>query len=144
MNWKLDEQLCFLLYASSRNVIKAYKDILDPFGLTYTQYITMVALWESDHQLVSELGDKLQLDSGTLTPLLKKLEKDGRVTRIRDLEDQRKVYITLTEQGKALGEACKVVPERLLQCVQIDFEKAKSLYFILKDVYNDYLEGDKK
>lgn len=143
MNWKLDEQLCFLLYASSRNVIKAYKDILDPFGLTYTQYITMIALWEQDHQLVSELGDKLQLDSGTLTPLLKKLEKEGRVTRVRDLEDQRKVYISLTKAGKDLGEACKAVPERLLQCVQIDFEKAKQLYFILKGVYNDYLEGDK-
>lgn len=143
MNWKLDEQLCFLLYASSRNVIKAYKDILDPFGLTYTQYITMIALWEQDHQLVSELGDKLQLDSGTLTPLLKKLEKDGRVTRVRDSEDQRKVYINLTKAGKDLGEACKAVPERLLQCVQIDFEKAKQLYFILKGVYNDYLEGDK-
>ncbi|MCV2231876.1 MarR family winged helix-turn-helix transcriptional regulator [Paracholeplasma manati] len=143
MNWKLDEQLCFLLYASSRNVIKAYKDILDPFGLTYTQYITMIALWEQDHQLVSELGDKLQLDSGTLTPLLKKLEKDGRVTRVRDQEDQRKVYINLTKAGKDLGVACQVVPERLLQCVQIDFDKAKQLYFILKGVYNDYLEGDK-
>lgn len=143
MNWKLDEQLCFLLYASSRNVIKAYKDILDPFGLTYTQYITMIALWEQDHQLVSELGDKLQLDSGTLTPLLKKLEKDGRVTRVRDQEDQRKVYINLTEAGKDLGVACQVVPERLLQCVQIDFDKAKQLYFILKGVYNDYLEGEK-
>lgn len=143
MNWKLDEQLCFLLYASSRNVIKAYKDILDPFELTYTQYITMIALWEQDHQLVSELGDKLQLDSGTLTPLLKKLEKDGRVTRVRDQEDQRKVYISLTQAGKDLGVACQVVPERLLQCVQIDFDKAKQLYFILKGVYNDYLEGDK-
>lgn len=142
MNWKLDEQLCFLLYASSRNVIKAYKEILDPFGLTYTQYITMIALWEHDHQLVSELGDKLQLDSGTLTPLLKKLEKDGRVTRIRDHADQRKVYISLTDAGKALGEACKVVPERLLQCVQIDKQKARELYFILKDVYTDYLEDD--
>ncbi len=144
MNWKLDEQLCFLLYASSRNVIKAYKDILDPFNLTYTQYITMIALWELDHQLVSELGDKLQLDSGTLTPLLKKLEKDGRVTRVRDHQDQRKVYISLTPAGKALGEACKVVPEQLLQCIQIDFEKAKSLYFILKDVYKEYQEVDKK
>lgn len=144
MNWKLDEQLCFLLYASSRNVIKAYKDILDPFNLTYTQYITMIALWELDHQLVSELGDKLQLDSGTLTPVLKKLEKDGRVTRVRDHQDQRKVYISLTPAGKALGEACKVVPEQLLQCIQIDFEKAKSLYFILKDVYKEYQEVDKK
>lgn len=141
MNWKLDEQLCFLLYASSRNVIKAYKEILDPFGLTYTQYITMIALWEQDHQLVSELGDKLQLDSGTLTPLLKKLEKDGRVERIRDHEDQRKVYINLTEAGKALGIACKVVPEQLLQCVQIDYTKAKDLYIILKGVYEGYLEG---
>lgn len=142
MNWKLDEQLCFLLYASSRNVIKAYKEILDPFNLTYTQYITMVALWEHDHQLVSELGDKLQLDSGTLTPLLKKLEKDGRLTRSRDQEDQRKVYIDLTKAGKDLGEACKVVPQRLLQCVKIDYQKARDLYVILKDVYKDYLEGE--
>ena len=74
--WQLQEQLCFLLYASSRNTIKAYKEILDPFGLTYTQYITLVALWEGDNQLVSELGKRLDLDSGTLTPVLKRLEKD--------------------------------------------------------------------
>jgi DNA-binding MarR family transcriptional regulator len=102
MEWKLDQQLCFLLYANSRNIIKMYKDILDPFGLTYTQYITMITLWEQDHQTVGDLGNHLSLDSGTLTPLLKKLEKDGRIIRTRDQNDERKVVVILTEEGKKL------------------------------------------
>lgn len=143
MNWKLEEQLCFLLYASSRNVIKAYKDILQPYALTYTQYITLVALWEQNHQLVSDLGSRLQLDSGTLTPLLKKLEKDGRITRSRDTLDQRKVFIDLTEEGHALGIACKTVPNEIVKVLKINEQDINYLYENLKLVYLNYLKGDK-
>lgn len=145
MTWKLDNQLCFLLYASSRQIIKAYKKILDPLKLTYTQYITMVALWEKDHQLVSELGERLILDSGTLTPVLKKLETDGRVTRIRDKDDQRRVYVHLTDEGKKLSQTCLDVPEKLLSCIDLSHDQLKNLSFILKDVYKDvYKDGFKE
>lgn len=143
MEWKLEEQLCFLLYASSRNVIKAYKDILQPYALTYTQYITLVALWEQDHQLVSDLGSRLQLDSGTLTPLLKKLEKDGRITRSRDTIDQRKVYIDLTEAGQSLGLACKSVPNEIVKALKLNEQDVRHLYENLKLVYLNHLKGDK-
>lgn len=135
MDWKLNEQVCFLLYANSRNIIKRYKEFLDPLNLTYTQYITMVALWEENHLLVSELGEKLSLDSGTLTPVLKKLEKDGRVTRTRDLIDQRKVYIDLTALGKALSEQAKDVPKRVFDTIEIDSEGVKKLHTYLNRLY---------
>lgn len=115
MNWKLNEQVCFLLYSSSRHVIKQYKELLDPLNLTYTQYVTMIALWEENHQTVSALGKKLSLDSGTLTPLLKKLEAEGRIVRYRDLEDERKVWIDLTDDGKALALKAEHVPQTLLK-----------------------------
>ena len=143
MDWKLEEQLCFLLYASSRNVIKAYKDILKPYGLTYTQYITLVTLWEQDHQLVSDLGARLQLDSGTLTPLLKTLEKDGRITRNRDTVDQRKVYIDLTETGHLLGVTCKNVPNEIVRALKLNQQEILVLYDQLKNVYLHYLKGEK-
>lgn len=135
MDWKLKEQVCFLLYANSRNIIKAYKDYLDPLNLTYTQYITMIALWESDHQLVSELGLKLSLDSGTLTPVLKKLEKDGRITRTRNPEDQRKVYIDLTDSGKKLSLEANEVPKQVLSTIDLNQETGYSLYLNLKKLY---------
>jgi len=94
---KLDHQLCFPLYAASRLVVKHYKPLLDPLGLTYTQYITLLALWEEDHQTVTAIGDRLYLDSGTLTPVLKKLEQQGLITRTRRLEDERSVLISLTQ-----------------------------------------------
>lgn len=131
MSWKIDEQLCFLLYANSRNVIKLYKKWLDPLNLTYTQYITLIALWEKDHQTVSELGEKLSLDSGTLTPLLKKLEKDHRITRTRDMTDERKVWIDLTDQGRQLSLEAKNIPFELYQCVDLPVDEAKKLYEIL-------------
>ena len=131
MSWKIEEQLCFLLYANSRNVIKLYKRLLDPIGLTYTQYITMIALWEKDHQSVSDLGEKLSLDSGTLTPLLKKLEKDNRIRRTRDPEDERRVWIDLTESGKKLSETAKSIPFELYQCVDLPESEAKVLFQLL-------------
>jgi DNA-binding MarR family transcriptional regulator len=135
MDWKLNEQVCFLLYANSRNIIKTYKDVLDPLNLTYTQYITMIALWEKDHQLVSDLGHRLALDSGTLTPLLKKLELDGRITRTRDDVDQRKVWIDLTEKGKALSIEAESIPKKVISCVPMDMAEGYKLYELLKKLY---------
>ena len=135
MDWKLNEQVCFLLYANSRNIIKTYKDVLDPLNLTYTQYITMIALWEKDHQLVSDLGHRLALDSGTLTPLLKKLEQDGRITRKRDDIDQRKVWIDLTEAGKALSKTAESIPKKVISCVPMDMAEGYKLYELLRKLY---------
>ncbi|MBU1142183.1 MAG: MarR family transcriptional regulator [Firmicutes bacterium] len=136
MEWKLNDQLCFLLYANSRNVIKLYKELLDPLGLTYTQYITMIALWEEDHQMVSDLGQRLSLDSGTLTPLLKKLEHDGRIKRTRDSKDERKVWIDLTEEGKKLSFDAKHVPFELFKCVDLEMQEAIKLHEILTKLNN--------
>ena len=141
MKWKLEEQLCFLLYANARMITKAYKDILDPFNLTYTQYVTLIALWEKDHQLVSELGAKLRLDSGTLTPLLKKLERDGTITRTRGSEDNRKVYIDLTSKGRQLALDCAIVPEKILAKIPFSKEMIEPLYDILKVFYQE--EGER-
>lgn len=110
----LDEQLCFSLYTASRLVTRAYAPVLAELGLTYPQYITMIALWETDSPVsVGDLGSRLRLDSGTLTPLLKRLEERGLVTRVRDLGDERRVLIKLTDQGAALQRAACVIPERM-------------------------------
>jgi DNA-binding MarR family transcriptional regulator len=134
MDWKLSEQICFLLYSSSRDVIKKYKELLDPLGLTYTQYVTMIALWEEDHQTVSDLGKRLALDSGTLTPLLKKLEADGRIKRTRDLEDERKVWIDLTEAGKQLAHEAKSVPFAVYDMVDLPDDDIQKLYEVLTKI----------
>lgn len=110
---KLDNQLCFALYACSREVIKKYKPFLDPLGITYTQYITMLVLWESPRISFKNLAERLKLDSGTLTPLLKKLEAAGLVTRKRDPEDERSVILTLTEAGTALKEQAQHIPSEV-------------------------------
>ncbi|MBH5318642.1 MarR family transcriptional regulator [Paenibacillus sp. GSMTC-2017] len=110
---KLEDQICFAIYASSREISKLYRPLLHDLGLTYTQYVTMLALWEQDEVTVSSLGTKLYLDSGTLTPLLKKLELAGFVTRTRDKNDERSVLIALTEQGKVLREKALDIPEKL-------------------------------
>lgn len=128
---KLDHQLCFPLYATSRLVVKHYKPFLDPLELTYTQYITLLALWEEDHLTVTSLGDKLFLDSGTLTPLLKKLELQGLITRTRRPEDERSVRISLTEKGHALKEKASDIPGRLATCLPLPDEDAKTLHRIL-------------
>ena len=135
MEWKLNQQLCFLLYANSRNIIKLYKNLLDPFNLTYTQYITMIALWEKDHQTVNELGERLSLDSGTLTPLLKKLEKDGRLLRQRDEQDERRVIVTLTDEGKKLSEDAKKIPKELVKCVDLPVNEAILLFSLLTKLH---------
>ncbi len=111
----LDKQLCFALYSASLAMTKVYKPLLAPLGLTYPQYLVMLALWEADGQGVGELGDKLALDSGTLTPLLKRLEAQGRISRERDAVDERRVVIRLTAEGRRLKAAARSVPRAIGQ-----------------------------
>ena len=107
---KLKNQLCFPLYAASRRIVNAYTPLLKPVGLTYTQYIVFMVLWEKEEVTVGELGATLSLDAGTLTPLLKKLEKDGFITRTRSKDDERITLIKLTKKGDDLKEDCKDIP----------------------------------
>ena len=128
---KLDNQLCFPLYACSREIIKRYKPFLDAIDLTYTQYITMMVLWEEKTVTAKVLGDKLFLDSGTLTPLLKKMEAKGLLTRNRSEKDERNLMVTITEEGERLKERAIAVPEQMAQCVNLTPEEAGELYKIL-------------
>jgi len=110
----LDEFLCFAVYSLGHAFNRAYKPLLEAIGLTYPQYVAMVVLWERDDRTVSELGDRLHLDSGTLTPLLKRLEAAGLVLRVRDADDERQVRIRLTKAGQALKEKARAIPEAIL------------------------------
>jgi DNA-binding MarR family transcriptional regulator len=109
----LDKQLCFALYSASLAMTKVYKPLLAPLGLTYPQYLVMLALWEHDGQSVSELGHKLALDSGTLTPLLKRLEAQGQLSRERDVDDERRVIVRLTPAGRQLKVQARRVPQEI-------------------------------
>ncbi len=133
---KLSNQLCFPLYAAARNVTNLYTPLLKPLGLTYTQYIVFLALWEQDGVTVGELCDKLMLDSGTLSPLLKKMEQAGYVTRRRSEEDERVVVITLTDQGRELQQQAKNIPLQLSGCIDLPPEKAATLYGLLYELLN--------
>ncbi|AIF47451.1 MarR family winged helix-turn-helix transcriptional regulator [Dyella japonica] len=128
----LDQQLCFALYAASRSVTGLYRPLLEPLGLTYPQYLVMLVLWEQDGLTVRELGQRLQLDSGTLTPLLKRLQAAELVTRQRRAEDEREVDIRLTEAGFALREKASRIPECLAQCMQLPLDQVQSLRDELK------------
>jgi DNA-binding MarR family transcriptional regulator len=114
----LDNQLCFALYSASLAMTKLYKPLLDDLGLTYPQYLVMLALWERDGLMVSELGERLSLDSGTLTPLLKRLEAAGFVARVRDVQDERRVHITLTAAGRRLKSKAQRIPECIVAATQ--------------------------
>ena len=128
---KLEKHLCFPLYACARETIKKYKPFLDQMDLTYTQYIAMAALWEKKQLTVKELGNMLYLDSGTLTPLLKKLENKGYIFRKRSDEDERNLLISLTEEGLNLRDAALHYHEKMLQCVKLSPEEAETLYRLL-------------
>lgn len=128
---KLERQLCFPLYAVSREIVKKYKPFLDEIDLTYTQYITMLVLWEREEVLVKDLGAELFLDSGTLTPVLNALEKKGHVVRRRSETDRRDVYAVITPTGMALRERAVTIPPRLGACVPLSSEDAMTLYRIL-------------
>ena len=131
---KLANQLCFPLYAAARHVTGLYTPVLRPLGLTYTQYIVFLVLWEKDGQPVGEIGEKLLLDNGTLSPLLKKMEQAGYVRRERSREDERVVVITLTEAGRALQEKAKDVPAKVAGCIDLPPEKAQALYGLLYEL----------
>ena len=131
---KLENQLCFPLYACAKEIVKAYKPYLDELDLTYTQYITMMALWENKSMRVKDVGKCIFLDSSTLTPLLKRLEEKGYVTRQRSSVDERDLIVTITDKGEALKEKAVTVPERLCACVALDPEKARTLYALLYEV----------
>jgi MarR family transcriptional regulator, organic hydroperoxide resistance regulator len=116
----LDDQLCFALYAASRAVTARYRPMLDEVGLTYPQYLVMMLLWEADHQTVGQLGSRLALDSGTLSPLLKRLTSAGLVTRHRRVEDERSVSIALTDEGRALRDRCLALSEMMIGAIGFD------------------------
>lgn len=125
---KLDAQLCFPLYATTRAVTKCYATLLADTGLTYPQYLVMLVLWEADEPVsVGELGSRLRLDSGTLTPLLKRLESAGLVERGRDPEDERRVLIELTDAGSALEETAAAVPGRLQDALGLELPELREL-----------------
>ena len=128
---KLQNQICFPLYACSRERIKQYKPFLDEIDLTYTQYIAMMVLWEKKTMNVRAMGEILYLDSGTLTPVLKKLEGKGLVTRQRSTEDERNLVVTITDAGEALKERAVTVPAAIARCSNIEPEEAAMLYRIL-------------
>ncbi len=128
---RLENQLCFPLYACSREVIKRYKPFLDKLDLTYTQYIAMMVLWEKKSVTVKELGGCLYLDSGTLTPLLKKMEAKGLITRRRSGEDERSLIVSLTGKGAQLRDEALDVPVQMAKCVMLEPGEAQELYRLL-------------
>ena len=132
---KLKSQLCFPLYACSKEIIRRYKPFLDRFDLTYTQYITMMALWENESMNVRELGLQLFLDSGTLTPVLKKLESKGYLERKRSREDERNLIVSVTEKGWKLREEALSIPDAMSSCVNLEPEEAEELYRLLYIMY---------
>ncbi len=128
---KLDNQLCFPLYACAKEIVRRYKPFLDELDLTYTQYIAMMVLWEEKEINVKDLGKKLYLDSGTLTPLLKRLEQKGLVVRHRDDKDERVLIIAITPEGEALKDEAVKVPRQMAGCVKLESQEAGELYRIL-------------
>ena len=128
---KLDNQICFPLYAASKEVIKKYRTYLDKLGLTYTQYITMMVLWEHKKVNVKDLGAELFLDSGTLTPLLKSLEQKGYIKRERDKGDERILNVTITESGEGLKDQVVSLPKIIANSINLDKKEVLELYRIL-------------
>lgn len=133
----LDNQLCFALYVCSKEVIRKYQPLLEPLDLTYTMYITLLSLWEKDEVTVKDLGKRLFLDSGTLTPLLKKMESKNLITRTRSKTDERTVFIKLTEEGWGMKEKCKEVPVKMACSNVINPEKGGELLQALHIMMNN-------
>ena len=139
---KLENQLCFPLYACSKEVIRRYKPILDKLDLTYTQYITMMVLWEYGSINIKKLGDMLLLDSGTLTPLLKKLESKGYISRNRDSKDERNLIISITKEGNKLKEKAVCVPTEIGKCINLSEKEAIDLYKLLYKLLGNIEKDD--
>lgn len=140
----LDNQLCFALYVCSKEIIRKYNPLLEPLGLTYTAYITLLCLWEKDDVTVKELGERLFLDSGTLTPLLKKMEGQGLLTRSRGGKDERTVYIKLTDNGRAMKEKCKDIPQQMMCQNILDMNNAAPLLKTLHQIMHNMSEKEEK
>ena len=139
---KLENQLCFPLYACAKEIVRRYQPFLDALDLTYTPYIAMMVLWERRSVTVKELGALLFLDSGTLTPLLKKLESKGYVTRERSEADERVLNVTVTEKGMALRERAVEIPAKVACCVCLSREEAQTLYTILHKAMAGFCEAE--
>lgn len=136
----LDNQICFALYVCSKEIIRKYGPLLEPLGITYTTYITLLCLWEKDNVPVKELGSRLFLDSGTLTPLLKKMEAQGLVTRTRGGKDERTVFIQLTKDGKAMKKRCENIPQQMMCQNILDIKKAAPLLKTLHQIMENLSE----
>ena len=135
---KLDNQLCFPLYAVSKEIVRRYTPFLNEIDLTYTQYIAMMVMWEHREMSVKELGKKLLLDSGTLTPLLKTLEKKELVTRVRSREDERFLVVSITDKGMKLREKAVDIPARIGGCVQLSKDDAVQFYATLRKLLSQF------
>jgi len=136
-NLKLENQLCFPLYACSKEIVKKYKSVLDKFDLTYTQYIVMMVMWEEKEINVKNLGERLYLDSGTLTPVLKKLESKNFIKRTRSDLDERNLKLLLTEKGIELMDKVQNVPNEIGSCINLSKEEALQLYRLLYKILDN-------
>jgi DNA-binding MarR family transcriptional regulator len=139
---RIENQLCFPLYACAKELIRKYSPLLEKLDLTYTQYLTMMILWDIKEIKVKDLGEKLFLDSGTLTPLLKKLEVKGYCERIRDKADERNVTIKITKEGEKLQDKALSVPEEIKKCIYLSPVEANVLYELLNKLLNNFNEGE--
>ena len=135
---RLSSQLCFPLYACSKEIVKKYKPFLDELDLTYTQYITMMVMWENERVNVKELGELLYLDSGTLTPVLKKLEQKKYINRCRDKDDERVLNVSLTEEGRELREKALDVPKKMGDCLRLTEEEMDVLRKMLSKMLKNF------
>lgn len=135
---KIDHQLCFPLYACAKEIVRRYKPFLDEIDLTYTQYIAMMVLWEEKEINVKALGKRLYLDSGTLTPVLKRLEQKNLIFRQRDSKDERNLIVSLTAEGEQLKEKAVEIPQKMAGCVKLDENDAAVLYRILHEMLQTF------
>ena len=137
---RLENQLCFPLYSCAKEVVRQYRKPLEELGLTYTQYVVMMVLWEFGGMTEGELGEKVHLDSGTLAPLLKRLEKQGYIQRVRPKDNERKLFLSLTEQGEALKEKAIAVPAAMQGCIPLEQEDL----MLLKSLLDQAMTGMNK
>ena len=135
---KLENQLCFPLYACAKEIVRRYTPLLEPLGLTYTQYIAMMVMWEHKSISVRDMGKLLFLDSGTLTPMLKKMEKAGWIQRKRSERDERMVILTITARGEELHDKAAEIPSKMARCVTLENDDALQLYSLLNKLINTF------
>lgn len=135
---KLENQLCFPLYVCAKEVVRRYTPLLEPLGLTYTQYIAMMVMWEHKSISIRDMGKLLFLDSGTLTPMLKKMEKAGWIQRKRSEIDERMVIITITDRGEALHDMAAEIPAKMTGCVTLENDEALQLYSLLHKLMKSF------